>query len=108
MISRYASVHRVIRLLTLCGLVCAVVCGAVWAGPVDTGIVRGVVWNGDNSPIANAKVRLRNIETGRVVSASETSSSGQFLFGGVAKSSYLVELVSDDGKVLAAGPSFRL
>ena len=108
MISRYTSVRAAVRLLTCCSLVSIVVCGNASAGPVDTGVVRGVVWSGDNSPIANAKVRLRNIETGRVVSASETSSDGQFTFAGVAKSSYLVELVSDNGKVLAVGPAFRL
>jgi hypothetical protein len=78
------------------------------AGPADAGVVRGVVWNSDNTPIGNAKVRLRNIDTGRVVAASETSTSGQFLFANVAKSSYLVELVSDSGKVLAVGPAFRI
>lgn len=108
MISRYTSVHAVVRLLAVCGLVWALVCQGAAADPADTGVVRGVVWNGDTSPIANAKVRLRNIETGRVVSASETSRSGEFVFGGVAKGSYLVELVSDNGKVLAVGPVFRV
>ena len=50
----------------------------------------------------------RDTANRRVVSASETSSDGQFTFAGVAKSSYLVELVSDNGKVLAVGPAFRL
>ncbi len=108
MISGYTSVHAVVRLLAVYGLITAVVCGGASAGPVDTGVVRGVVWSGDNSPIANGKVRLRNIDTGRVVSANETSGSGQFVFGGVAKGSYLVELVSDNGKVLAVGAAVRI
>jgi hypothetical protein len=108
MISRYTSVHTVVRLLACSVLVWTIVCGTVWAGPLDNGVVRGVVWSGDNSPIGNAKVRLRNLETGRVVAASETSDTGQFIFGGVARGSYLVELVSDNGKVLAVGPAFRI
>jgi hypothetical protein len=108
MISRYTSVRAVSRLVACCALVSTLTCGSVSAGPVDTGLVRGVAWNGDNSPIAKAKVRLRNIETGRVVSATETSSDGQFAFGEVARSSYLVELVSDSGKVLAVGPAFHV
>ena len=108
MVSRCTSVRAVVRLLALCGLVSTIAGNGIMAGPIDTGVVRGVVWNSDNAPLANAKVRLRNIETGRVVAASETSSSGQFVFGGVAKSSYLVELVSDNGKVLAVGPTFRI
>jgi hypothetical protein len=105
---RHRSVCAVVRLLVCAGLAWIHVPGVAAAGPVETGVVRGVVWTSDNSPVANAKVRLRNIETGRIISASETSTSGQFVFGNVAKSSYLVELVSDNGKVLAVGPTFRL
>jgi hypothetical protein len=108
MVSRCTSIRAAVRLVALCGLVSTLAGNSTLAGPVDTGVVRGVVWNSDNAPLANAKVRLRNIETGRVVSVGETSTSGQFLFGGVAKSSYLVELVSDNGKVLAVGPTFRI
>jgi len=108
MISRDTSVHAVVCLLVFSVLFCAGVCRDAWAGPANTGIVRGVVWNGENKPIGNGKVRLRNIETGRVVAASETSANGQFIFAGVASGSYLVELVSDEGKVLAVGPAFPI
>ena len=104
---RHRSVYAVVRLVCA-GLAWIHVAAYATAGPVETGVVRGVVWAGDNSPVPNAKVRLRNIETGRVISASETSASGQFVFGNVAKGSYLVELVSDNGKVLAVGPTFRI
>ncbi len=102
------SVRAVVRLLAFCGLVWTVLYGSAMAGPIETGVVRGVVWNGDHSPIGNAKVRLRNIETGRVVSATETSADGQFLVAKIAKGSYLAELVSDNGKVLAVGSAFRM
>ena len=108
MSSGYTSVHAVVRLLAFSVLVWALVCGIASAGPAGTGIVRGVVWNGDNSPIGNGKVRLRNLDTGRLVAGSETDADGQFVFGGVATGSYLVELVSDSGKVLAVGPAFRI
>ena len=108
MVFRCTSVRAVVRLLAFCGLVWTVLCRSTMAGPIETGVVRGVVWNGDNSPIANAKVRLRNIETGRVVSATQTSADGQFLLAEIAKGSYLAELVSDNGKVLAVGSAFRI
>jgi hypothetical protein len=108
MVSRCTSVRLLVRLVALCGLVSAVTGSTTVAGPGEPGVVRGVAWDSDNAPLANATVRLRNIETGRVVSVSETSTSGQFLFGGVTKSSYLVELVSDNGKVLAVGAAFRI
>lgn len=105
---RSRSLTAVVRLLALCVLAWAVVFSRGWAGPADTGVVRGVAWTSDNSPIPNANVRLRNIDTGRVVAASETSTNGQFIFAGVARGSYLVELVSDNGKVLAVGPAFGI
>jgi carboxypeptidase family protein len=104
MISRGTSVHVVVCLLVFSALMCS----AASARPADNGVVRGVAWNADNSPIGNAKVRLRNIESGRAVAVSETSSKGQFTFAGVARGSYVVELVSDHGKVLAVGPTFPI
>lgn len=108
MISRYPSVQAAFCLLAGCALVSTLVCGSASAGPVETGVVRGVVWSGDNSPIPHASVRLRNIETGRVVAASETSSEGRFVFLEIARSSYLVELMAENGKVRAVGPAFRI
>ena len=105
---RYGSVRATVRLLALTGLAWALVCVPTAAGREEPGVVRGVVWNVDNTPLPNARVRLRNIETGRVASTAETSTTGQFLFTGVARSVYLAELVSDSGKVLAVGPSFHV
>ena len=105
---RHRSVSAVVRLLVCTGLAWTAVSGYATAGPVETGVVRGVVWTSDNSPVANAKVRLRNVETGRVVGATEASTNGEFVFAEVTKAAYLVELVSDSGKVLAVGATFRI
>ena len=106
---RYGSARAIQRLLVLTGLAWTLVSVPAAAGRDETGIrQRGVVWNVDNTPLPNARVRLRNIETGRVASTGETSTTGQFLFTGVARSFYLAELVSDNGKVLAVGQSFRV
>jgi len=106
--SRHAFADRAVRLLALIGVASAAICGHAFAGRGEPGIIRGVVWNSDNSPVPNAKVRLRDIETGRLVSTAEASETGQFVFESVARSSYLVELVSDQGKVIAVGPTFRI
>lgn len=105
---RSSSVYAVVRSLVLTGLGCIILCGTALADRVEPGTVRGVVWNSDNAPVANANVRLRNLETGRIVASGETSTSGQFVFADVIRSSYLVELVSDSGKVLAVSHGFRL
>lgn len=72
------------------------------------GTVRGVAWNTDNSPISNAKVRLRSLGNGRIASNGQTTENGQFSFGDVARGPYVVELVSGDGKVLAVSQSFEI
>ena len=108
MIFRYGSVCAIARLLVLTGLAWTFLCVPTAAGREEPGIVRGVVWNVDNTPLPNARVRLRNIETGRVAAIAETSTTGQFLFAEVRRSFYLAELVADSGKVLAVGPSFHV
>jgi len=106
--SRHAFACTAVRLVAFAGLASILVCGNAFAHRDEPGAVRGVVWNGDNSPVPNAQVRLRNLDTGQAVSTGEASSTGEFVFAAVARGSYLVELVSDKGKVVAVGPSFRL
>ncbi len=103
----YTFVRRVVRLLALSGLACIVVAGPAVAQAGKAAIVRGVAWNSDNSPLVNARIRLRDIETGRVASTAETADGGRFSFSDVSRGSYVVELVSDSGKVLAVGQRFR-
>src|SRR5204862_3084520 len=43
-----------------------------------------------------------------VVSAAESSTSGQFVFPAIRRGFYVVELLSDSGKVLAVGPGIRV
>jgi len=103
-----ASVCRVVRVSVLIGLAWILVPGPADARAATAATVHGVVWNGDNSPVVNARVRLRDLETGRVASANETNERGEFSFGSVARGAYLVELLSNDGKVVAVGQSFRV
>lgn len=70
--------------------------------------VRGVVSNADHSPLPNAKVRLRNLQTGRVDAAATANENGQFAFNSLEGGSYVIEIVDDNGKVIAVGQSFRV
>ena len=70
--------------------------------------VRGVAWNNDNTPLPAAKVRLRNLHTGRVDATAVTTEIGQFTFNGIESGAYVIELVGDGGNVMAVGQSFRL
>jgi hypothetical protein len=68
----------------------------------------GSAWRADNTPIPYAKVRLRNVVSGRIEATAQADDTGQFLFDKVGGGSYLVELVNDSGKVLAVSHPFTL
>lgn len=70
--------------------------------------IMGVAWNADNTPIPRGKVRLRNVLTGRIVATSVANDLGQFAFNDVESGSYVIELVSDEGKILAIGHTFTV
>jgi hypothetical protein len=70
--------------------------------------VLGTAWHADNSPLPYAKVRLRSTLTGRLAAHAVADEGGHFSFHSVETGSYLIELVSDSGKVLAVGHAFTL
>ena len=109
---------------TVCAAVLAVLVGAVTAsttgyagtsalsgnagakaGARATSIL-GAAWHADNSPIPNARVRLRNVHTGRIEAAAVANERGQFAFTSIEGGTYAIELVSEDGRVLALGHTF--
>lgn len=71
-------------------------------------VVRGVVWKADNSPFPGPKVRLRNLHSGRVEATAVGTEVGQFSFNQIESGTYMVELVDDNGKVVAVGQTFRI
>jgi len=77
--------------------------------PVDThtGLVAGSAWNADNTGIPGAKLRLRNVSTGKIASSTIADQLGQFRFE-AAPGSYLIELVDEAGKLLAVGQVFSV
>ena len=79
--------------------------GAV--GVRSTSIV-GVAWNADNTPLPWARVRLRNVVTGKIASAAVADAAGQFTFAGVETGAYLIELVTESGKIAAVSHTFSV
>jgi hypothetical protein len=75
---------------------------------VRTTSVMGGAWNSDNSPIPAAKLRLRNVLTGRMEATAVASDLGQFEFTGIEGGSYVIELVSDSGRIIAIGHAFTV
>lgn len=68
--------------------------------------IRGAAWNADNSPIPNARLRLRDVATGRIAATTVANDVGQFTFDRVEGGSYIIELVSETGKILTVGHTF--
>jgi len=117
---RYRSVRPVALVFRLAVVVCLLVSGGTTVAgratdpPGRAGSlsnrpsVRGVGWNNDNSPLPAAKVRLRNLETGRVEGSTVTTEIGQFIFSDIVGGAYVVELVGESGSVMAVGQGFRV
>lgn len=106
----YPSVRRIARSLAWLALVCVSIQSSAVRGHASgpSATVRGVAWNSDNSTIPNAKVRLRNIHSGKVEANAVTGEDGRFTFSPVEGGPYVVELLGDNGRVVAVGESFRV
>ena len=72
------------------------------------GSVIGTAWHHDNTPIANALLRLRNVTTGKIVIGTQANLQGRFTFLHVVPGSYIVELVEATGEIKAVGQMFSL
>jgi hypothetical protein len=74
--------------------------------PAAVGAVIGTAWKGDTQPYPQARIRLRNVETGRAAARTVSDGDGRFRFERVDPGAYVVELLSSDDRVLAVGDLF--
>jgi hypothetical protein len=70
--------------------------------------IMGSAWEADNTPIPLARLRLRNVVTGKIHAHTVADAAGQFAFHGVEVGSYVVELVSEGGRILTVGHTFTV
>ena len=73
------------------------------ASPTPPASITGGAWNADNTPIPFAKLRLRNVVTGKIRATTVADDAGQFVFSNIESGSYIVELVAENGKIVAIG-----
>ncbi len=71
-----------------------------------TGSIVGTAWKGETTPYPQARIRLRNVQNGRGVARTDADSTGRFRFFQVQPGAYVVELLSEQDKVLAVGDLF--
>ena len=76
--------------------------GSRAAGPASsskTGSIVGSAWRADNTPIQGAHLRLRNVETGKIAAVTKADETGHFTLENVEGGNYVVELVTDTGRI---------
>ena len=70
--------------------------------------ITGNAWTADNTPIPHARLRLRNVDSGKINGVAQANESGQFTFSNIEPGIYLVELVNDRAAVLAVSHVFNI
>jgi hypothetical protein len=70
--------------------------------------IQGAAWRSDNAPIPRAVLRLRNVVTGKIEATTIASDAGNFAFTGIPDGTYLIEMVSEGGKVMMVGHTFNV
>ena len=73
---------------------------------VGTGVVIGTAWRSDTTPFDRARLRLRNVTTGRGAATAVSNREGRFRFDDVEPGPYVVELLGDGDRVLAVSDLF--
>lgn len=73
---------------------------------MTTGWILGTAWKGDTTPYPQGRIRLRNVRDGRGIATTISDAEGRFRFDDVEPNAYVVELLSNDDKVLAVGELF--
>jgi hypothetical protein len=64
--------------------------------------IQGNALDSTNGPMPNVVVRLRDARLGRIVDTATTDPTGLFTFHAVDPGSYIVEMLGEDGTVLAS------
>lgn len=76
--------------------------------PAHPATISGSAWDADSKPLSGARLRLRNADTGRLRAATLADDDGKFLFTGIESGTFVLELVSESGKVLATGSTLAV
>jgi hypothetical protein len=58
--------------------------------------------------VPEARVRLRNLTSGRIEGSKHSDAAGQFTFDNVLRGSYIVEVVDRAGSIVAVGRTFAV
>ena len=71
-------------------------------------VVMGTVWTATSEPVRDARLRLRNVLSGKIEATALADDAGKFTFQNIEGGTYTVELVTETGKVIAVGHMFTI
>jgi hypothetical protein len=97
-------VKRIATLLLVVALGAAVSAGPA---PQVSGKIGGTVRDAQGQPLPNAKLQLRNVDTGQIVGRTRAAGNAAYEFTAVPPGNYIVEIVDDSDRVIglsAAAP----
>lgn len=83
----------------------------VGVGPAmaqGTGSLNGIAQTADNQALSGVKVQVRNVDTGALQGATQSSATGAFSFTGLPSGNYVVEIVNADGNVIGVSSSMSV
>ncbi|MCX6544994.1 MAG: carboxypeptidase-like regulatory domain-containing protein [Acidobacteria bacterium] len=63
------------------------------------GTIEGFARDACQSRLKDAKIQLRNVDTGVLAGSTITDKEGKFTFAGILPANYVAELLNKDGKV---------
>lgn len=70
--------------------------------------IQGSAWQSDNGPVPRALLRLRNVITGSLQDTTVANDAGNFVFNTVPEGTYVIEMVTQSGKVVMVGQTFTV
>ncbi len=85
-----------------------VVPGIGGSGSALATVISAFVWNGENDPVKDITVRLRNVHTGHVEGTTVSDADGRVTFGEIEGGTYVLEVVNPKGAVIATGQVFTI
>jgi hypothetical protein len=66
-------------------------------------LINGVAVNSDQTPLANATIRLRNLQVNAIEEIVTANGVGEFTFVAQPEIPYVVEIADQDGRTVAVG-----
>ena len=76
--------------------------------PAATGIINATARSADGQALANCRVQVRDLQTGKLAGTGTSNAEGAFSFAGLTPGSYVVEVVRQTGDIAGSHAAMPL